>query len=87
MNDYRYNPFSDALEPVAITGETHIIPSNSPYTIRLKEVPVKESPSTVSLTIAGVAGVEVAAEPAAGEFRCDYTTGADSDDSWNTGLI
>lgn len=87
MNDYRYNPFSDALEPVAITGETHIIPSNSPYTIRLKEVPVKESPSTVSLTISGVAGVEVAADPAAGQFRCDYTTGADEDDNWNTGLI
>lgn len=87
MNDYRYNPFSDALEPVPITGETHIIPSNSPYTIRLKEVPVKDSPSTVTLTIAGVAGVEVAAEPAAGQFRCDYTTSADSDDNWNTGLI
>lgn len=87
MNDYRYNPFADALEPIAITGETHIIPANSPYTIRLKEVPVKESPSTVSLTIAGVSAVEVAAEPAAGQFRCDYTTGADGDESWNTGLI
>ena len=87
MNDYRYNPFSDALEPVARTGEAHIIPSNSPYTIRLKEVPLKESPSTVSLTIGGVVGVEVAADPAAGQFRCDYTTSADSDDNWNTGLI
>lgn len=87
MHDYRYNPFSNALEPIAITGETHIIPTNSPFTIRLCEVPLKESPSTVSLTIGGVAGVEVAAEPAAGEFRCDYTTGADQDDNWNTGLI
>ena len=86
-SDYRYDPFNNIAEPVAITGETHIIPSNSPYTIRLAEVPVKESPSTVSLTIGGVAGVEVAAEPAAGEFRCDYTTGADQDDNWNTGLI
>ena len=86
-SDYRYDPFNNIAEPVPITGETHIIPSNSPYTIRLKEVPVKDSPSTVSLTIAGVSAVEVAAEPAAGQFRCDYTTSADSDDNWNTGLI
>lgn len=86
-SDYRYDPFNNIAEPVPITGETHIIPSNSPYTIRLKEVPVKDSPSTVSLTIAGVSAVEVAADPAAGEFRCDYTTGADEDDNWNTGLI
>lgn len=86
-SDYRYDPFNNIAEPVPITGETHIIPSNSPYTIRLKEVPVKDSPSTVSLTIAGVSAVEVAADPAAGEFRCDYTTGADQDDNWNTGLI
>lgn len=87
MHDYRYNPFLNALEPVAITGEIHVIPTNSPFTIRLKEVPLKESPSTVSLTISGVAGVEVAADPAAGQFRCDYTTGADGDDNWNTGTI
>ena len=85
--NYRYNPFLNALEPIAITGETHVIPTNSPFTIRLAEVPLKESPSTVSLTIGGVAGVEVAADPAAGEFRCDYTTGADNDENWNTGLI
>lgn len=86
-SDYRYDPFNNIAEPVDITGETHIIPSNSPYTIRLREVPVKESPSTVSMTIAGVAATEVAADPAASEFRCDYTTSADSDDAWNTGLI
>ena len=87
MHDYRYNPFDDVLEPMAIAGEIHVIPSNSPYTIRLNEVPVKDSPSTVALTIGGIAGIEVAAEPAAGEFRCDYTTGADGDNNWNTGLI
>lgn len=86
-SDYRYDPFNNIAEPIAITGETHIIPSNSPYTIRLAEVPVRESPSTVTLTIAGIAATEVAAEPAAGQFRCDYTTGADEDDNWNTGLI
>jgi hypothetical protein len=86
-SDYRYNPFLNSLEPIAITGEIHVIPTNSPFTIRLHEVPLKEAPSTVSMTIGGIAGVEVAAEPAPGEFRCDYTTGADNDENWNTGLI
>lgn len=86
-SDYRYNPFLNSLEPIAITGEIHVIPTNSPFTIRLHEVPLKEAPSTVSMTIGGNAGVEVAAEPAPGEFRCDYTTGADNDENWNTGLI
>jgi len=86
-SDYRFNPFSNIAEPLHIIGETHVIPSSTPYFIRLNEVPVKDAPSTVSLTIAGVAATEVAAEPAAGEFRCDYTTGADSDENWNTGLI
>lgn len=87
MNDYRYNAYDDVLEPVAITGETHIIPSNSPYTIRLCEVPEKADPSSISLTIAGVTASEVAAEPAAGEFWPDYSTSADGDTNWNTGLI
>ena len=65
ISDYRYKQFDDVLEPIAISGETHIIPSNSPYEIRLNEVPVKESPSSISLTIAGVAASEVAATPAA----------------------
>lgn len=86
-HDYRYNAFDDVLEPVAITGETHIIPSNSPYTIRLAEVPQKTTPSSITLTIAGTAASEVAATPAAGEFWVDYSTGADSDDGWNTGTI
>lgn len=87
MKDYRYNAFDDVLEPIAITGETHIIPSNSPYTIRLAEVPQKTDPSSISLTIAGVAASEVAAQPAAGEFWPDYSTSADGDTNWNTGLI
>lgn len=86
-HDYRYNAFDDVLEPLAISGETHIIPSSSPYTIRLAEVPQKTTPSGVSLTIAGTAASEVAATPAAGEFWVDYNTGADNDDGWNTGTI
>lgn len=86
-SDYRYKPFDDVLEPVAISGETHIIPINSPYTIRLHEIPVKDDPSSLSLTIDGVSASEVAANPAQGEFWPDYSTGADGDENWNTGLI
>ncbi len=87
MNDYRFNPFENVSTAVTITGETHVIPSVSPYTIRLDEVPLKETPSSISLTIAGRAGAEVSAAPAAGEFWPDYSTGADGDDGWNTGTI
>lgn len=86
-HDYRYNAFDDVAEPLAISGEIHIIPSSSPYTIRLAEVPQKTTPSGISLTIAGTAASEVAATPAAGEFWVDYNTGADNDENWNTGTI
>ena len=87
MNDYRYNPFENVSTAIAITGEKHVIPSVSPYTVRLNEVPLKETPSSISLTIAGSAGAEVSAAPASGEFWPDYSTKADNDDSWNTGTI
>jgi|GEM_PF-3452923 len=86
-HDYRYDPFNDVSEAINITGETHVIPNNSPYTIRLKEVPKKDTPSSISLTIGGSAANEVSAAPASGEFWPDYSTKADSDDSWNTGTI
>lgn len=87
MNDYRYNPFENVSTAVTITGEKHVIPSVSPYTVRLNEVPLKETPSSISLTIGGVTANEVSAPPSAGEFWPDYSTKADNDDSWNTGTI
>lgn len=75
------------LNTVNISGETHTIPSVSPYTIRLAEVPLKETPSSISLTISGVAAEEVSSAPAKGQFWADYSTGADGDDDWNTGTI
>ena len=84
--DYRYNPFDDVAEPVQCI-ETHVIPMNSPFVIRLNEVPVKDSPSTLTMTIGGVTATEVAAAPASGEFRPDYSTGANDDTEWNTGTI
>lgn len=86
-HDYRYDPFSDAAEPVSISGETHVIPTTSPYIIRLDEVPQKDSPTSISLTIGGAAATEVSAQPASGQYWPDYSTGADGDESWNTGTI
>lgn len=45
--DYRLNPFLNVLDIHKIAGETHQIPTQSPFTIRLKEVPQKTDPSTV----------------------------------------
>lgn len=96
-SNIRINPFvgsGGATTYVNLT-ETHIIPSVSPFVIRLNEVPEKRDPSNmkcvyVDNTTGAVttrALTEVAATPAAGQFRPDYSTKADKDDSWNTGLI
>lgn len=85
--NYRHDPFQDVLNPVTIKGETQTIPSVSPFTIRLDEVPLKETPSSISLTIGGVAAEEVSSAPAPGQFWPDYSTGADNDENWNTGTI
>lgn len=85
--DYRYDQFQDVLNSINITGETHTIPSVSPYIIRLNEVPLKNNPSSISLTIGGIKANEVSSQPAAGEFWPDYSTNADNDETWNTGTI
>lgn len=152
--DYRHDPFTDAPQSVQKNNELHIIPANSPYTIRLSEVPKKDAPSSITLRIrdklaaaitttgattctvahgawfangdvitidseqmqvTGIAGnvmtvtrgynstvatthlinavvygpvlSEVSATPAARQYWPDYTTGADGDDTWNTGTV
>ena len=47
-SNFRYNPYDDIPTGVEIT-ERHVIPANSPYYIRLNEVPQKTSPSTMQL--------------------------------------
>lgn len=96
-SNIRINPFvGDGGTTTYINlTETHIIPSVSPYVIRLNEVPEKQDPSNIravwvdSTTGSATASAltEVAATPAAGEFRPDYSTKADGNDNWNTGLI
>lgn len=96
-SNIRINPFvGDGGTTTYINlTETHIIPSVSPYVIRLNEVPEKQDPSNIRAvwvdsttgTVTASALTEVAATPAAGEFRPDYSTKADGNDNWNTGLI
>ena len=96
-SNIRINPFvgsGGAATYVNLT-ETHIIPSVSPFVIRLNEVPEKRDPSNMKCVyvddttgaVTTRALTEVAATPAAGQFRPDYSTKADKDDSCNTGLI
>lgn len=96
-SNIRINPFvgsGGATTYVNLT-ETHIIPSVSPFVIRLNEVPEKQDPSNMRCVyvddttgaVTSSALTEVAATPAAGQFRPDYSTKADKDDSWNTGLV
>lgn len=96
-SNIRINPFvGDGGTTTYINlTETHIIPSVSPYVIRLNEVPEKQDPSNIRAVwvdsstgaVTASALTEVAATPAAGEFHPDYATKADGNDNWNTGLI
>lgn len=96
-SNIRINPFvGDGGTTTYINlTETHIIPSVSPYVIRLNEVPEKQDPSNIRAVwvdsstgaVTASALTEVAATPAAGEFRPDYSTKADGNDNWNTGLM
>ena len=96
-SNIRINPFvGDGGTTTYINlTETHIIPSVSPYVIRLNEVPEKQDPSNIRAVwvdsstgaVTASALTEVAATPATGEFRPDYSTKADGNDNWNTGLI
>lgn len=96
-SNIRINPFTGdggATTYVNLT-ETHIIPSTSPFIVRLNEVPEKQDPSNMRCVwvdsttgeVTANALTEVAATPSAGEFRPDYSTKADGNDNWNTGLI
>lgn len=96
-SNIRINPFTGtggATNYVELT-EKHIIPANSPYVIRLNEVPEKQDPSNMKMVYVnestGAATsttlTEVAATPGKGEFRPDYSTNAMEDKTWNTGLI
>lgn len=96
-SNIRINPFTGtggATNYVELT-EKHIVPANSPYVIRLNEVPEKQDPSNIKMVYVDSATgaatsttlTEVAATPGQGEFRPDYSTNTLEDKTWNTGLI
>ena len=87
VSDYRLDPFTGQLNIREITGEEHTVPQNSPYTIRLNEVPYKADPSTLKVTYkdSGAQLTEVAAQPEAGQYWPDYSTTAVKE--WNTGTL
>lgn len=89
ISDYRLDPFTGQINIREITGEEHTVPQNSPYTIRLDEVPYKADPSTLKVTYrdTGAQLTEVAAQPAAGQYWPDYLTTATGIDGWNTGTL
>lgn len=93
MHDYRYNQFDDYSNTITKT-ERHLIPNASPYTIQLNEVPVKTSPSSLSVKIVdpesetyGTTFTEVAVTPSIDTYMPDYYSEADSDENWNTGTL
>ena len=84
ITDYRYDPFLDTFNVKAIYDEEHTIPTSSPYTVRLDEVPQKTSPTTISVEFEdGTALTEVSATPSSGQYWPDYYTA----DDWNTGTL
>lgn len=89
ISDYRIDPFTGQINIREITGEEHTIPANSPYTVRLDEVPYKSDPSTLRVAFkdSGAQLTEVAAQPAAGQYWPDYLTTAHGIEGWNTGTL
>lgn len=87
VSDYRLDPFTGQLNIREITGEEHTVPQNSPYTIRLNEVPYKADPSTLKVKYKDSSAqlTEVAAQPEAGQYWPDYLTTAVKE--WNTGTL
>lgn len=88
VKDYRLDPFLNVINIKKISGEYHQVPNQSPYTVRLNEVPQKTDPSSLSMSFAdGTVLTEVAAQPAEGQYWPDYNTTAHGVADWNTGTI
>lgn len=88
IHDYRFDPFENTFNIKKIYDESHVIPSNSPYTIRLAEVPQKTSPTTLQVKFQnGGLLTEVSEEPAQGQYWPDYLTTEHGIEGWNTGTL
>lgn len=85
--DYRLDPWNNVLDIHNISGERHQIPTTSPFTVRLLEVPQKTEPTSLSVTCNGAAMTEVAATPEKGQFFPDYRASVTGDPNWNRGEL
>lgn len=85
--DYRLDPWNNVLDIHNISGERHQIPTTSPFTVRLLEVPQKTEPTSLSVTCNGTAMTEVAATPEQGQFFPDYRANVTGDPNWNRGEL
>lgn len=83
--DYRLDPWNNVLDIHNISGERHTIPTTSPFTVRLLEVPQKTEPTSLNVVCNGVAMTEVAATPEQGQFFPDYRANVTGDPNWNRG--
>ena len=88
IKDYRLDPFLNVINIKKISGEYHQVPNQSPYTVRLNEVPQKTDPSSLNIKFAnGAVLTEVAAQPSQGQYWPDYYTAAHGVADWNTGTL
>ena len=88
IKDYRLDPFLNVINIKKISGEYHQVPNQSPYTVRLNEVPQKTDPSSLNIKFAnGAVLTEVAAQPSQGQYWPDYNTAAHGVADWNTGTL
>lgn len=85
--DYRLDPWNNVLDIHNISGERHQIPTTSPFTVRLLEVPQKTEPTSLSVVCNGTAMTEVAATPEQGQFFPDYRANVTGDPNWNRGEL
>lgn len=85
--DFRLDPWNNVLDIHNISGERHQIPTTSPFTVRLLEVPQKTEPTSLSVTCNGTAMTEVAATPEQGQFFPDYRANVTGDPNWNRGEL
>lgn len=85
--DYRLDPWNNVLDIHNISGERHTIPTTSPFTVRLLEVPQKTEPTSLSVVCNGTAMTEVAATPEQGQFFPDYRASVTEDPNWNRGEL
>lgn len=86
--DYRLNPFLNVLDTKKIIDEKHIIPMQSPYIVRLNEVPEKTAPTGMVVKFEnGKQLTEVAALPSVYQYWPDYNTSVPGVENWNTGTL